>query len=129
VIASIAAGRHLAVRTALWQLASVAVVALAWLFARDAQWALAAASAGGAVALGSWLAARVALGGGVGSAGMALSRVLLGLALKWGVAIGALALCMRAGLPALALLAGAVAAVVTQMLVMFGQTQSNQPAS
>jgi len=122
VIPSIAAGRHLSVRTALWQLASVGVVALAWLL-KGGVWALAAAIAGGAVALGGWLAARVALAGGALSAGMALSRMLLGLGLKWGVVIGTLAVCMRAELPALALLAGAVAAVIAQMLVMFSQTK------
>jgi len=120
VIPSIAAGRHLSVRTALWQLAGVAVVALAWLL-KGGQWALAAGLAGGAVALGGWLAARVALSGGALSAGAAVSRMLLGLGLKWGLTIGTLALCMRAGLPALALLAGALAAVLTQMLVLIGQ--------
>jgi len=128
VIASIAAGRQLSVRTVLWQSASVTVASLAWLF-QGGQWALAAAIAGGAVVLGGWLAAQVALGGGVGTAGVVLTRVLLGLGLKWGLAIGTLALCMRAGMPALALLAGAVAAVVTQMLVMFGQTQVHQQTS
>jgi len=120
VIPSIAAGRHLSVRTALWQLVCVAVVALAWLL-KGGSWALAAALAGGAVALGGWLAARVALGDGAGTAGSALVRMLLGLGLKWGVTLGVLALSLRAGLPALALLAGASAAVITQMLVLIGQ--------
>jgi len=120
VIPSIAAGRSLSVRTARWQLACVAVVALAWLL-KGGQWALAAGLAGSAVALGGWLAARVALGGGAGTAGSALVRMLLGLGLKWGLTLGTLALCLKAGLPALALLAGAIAAVLTQMLVLIGQ--------
>jgi len=125
VIPSIAAGRQLSVRTARWQSVCVAVVALAWLV-KGAPWALAAALAGAAVVLGSWLAARVALGGGAGPAGMALMRMLLGLGLKWGLVVVTLAISLRAGLPALALLAGAVAAVLTQVLVMLGQASSHQ---
>jgi len=125
VTSPITQGLHRSVRAVVWQVLAVAVVALAW-SAKGGAWALAAALGGAAATLGGWLFARVALGGGIGAAGRALNRLLLGIGLKWGTVLAALAACLALGLPALALLVGTIAAVVTHTLVMFGQTQANQ---
>jgi len=78
VTSPITQGLHRSVRAVVWQVLAVAVVALAW-SAKGGAWALAAALGGAAATLGGWLFARVALGGGIGAAGRALNRLLLGI--------------------------------------------------
>jgi hypothetical protein len=110
---SLAAGRRVADRALLAQGLAVGVAAaLAGLVAGGPA-AVAAGLAGAAMCLGTWLAARVALGGVVQRAGAAFGRLLAGLALKW-LSVGAgLALVLGPlQLPALPALAGVVVAVV-----------------
>ena len=75
--------------------------------------ALAALVGGGAMTLGSLVAAWGAFGGGVAGAGVALGRLLLGTALKWMFAIVGLYLAMAVWkLPAVPALAGAAMAAL-----------------
>lgn len=81
--------------------------------------ALAALVGGGAMALGSVLAAWGAFGGGVAGAGTALGRLLLGTALKWVVVAGGLYLAMAVWrLPAVPALAGAALAATALVVSM-----------
>ncbi|NLG60443.1 MAG: hypothetical protein GX538_09845 [Gammaproteobacteria bacterium] len=115
-----AEGRRLARRAIIWQAAAVAVAALAFL-AKSADWALAVALGGGAIAAGGWLSGAVALGGGVGPSSVALARLMAGVGLKWVVVIGALLLgIMLAGLPPLPMVVGVVVALAAQLLAMAG---------
>jgi F0F1-type ATP synthase assembly protein I len=92
------------------------LVALAFLL-QGAQAALAAAIGGGAVALGSLVLAWRSMMGPAYSAGLALSRMVSGLILKWFVVLGALYLSLaRLGLPPLPLLAGLLAAMAASFL-------------
>jgi len=112
-----------------WQLlAAASVAALAWLF-KDGNWSLAALSGGVAVALGNGLAAWVAFGGGAGTAGSVLARMLLGMGLKWALVIGTLSACLAFGLPILALLVGVVAVMASQVLALLGGSRSGGPAT
>ncbi len=110
---SLDAGRRVAHRALLAQ--ALAIVATAGLTAAVAgsRAAMAAGLAGAAMCLGTWLAARVALGGGVQRAAAAFGRLLVATTLKW-LALGAgLALVLGPlALPALPALAGVVVAVV-----------------
>ena len=73
--------------------------------------ALAVLAGGGALVLGSLVAAWGAFSGGLASAGMALGRLLLGMAAKWLVVIVGLYLTMAVWrLPAVPALAGAALA-------------------
>lgn len=123
MLTSIAAGRRLSWRAILWQLVAVAVVALAFLV-KGPVWSLAAAVGGSAVVLGGWLFGVIALGGGVNASTGVLARMLLGVLLKWVVAIGVLVVGVGAGLPPLPLLAGVVVALVMQMLAMTSGQQA-----
>jgi len=106
-----------------WQLLTAAMIALAWLV-KGGNWSLAALSGSMAVVSGNWLAAYIALGGGVGTAGTVLVRMLVGMGLKWAVVIGTLAGCLALGLPMLALLTGMVAALAAHVLVMLGNSRT-----
>lgn len=110
---SLDAGRRVAQRALLAQgLAVAATAAIAGLVA-GAPAALAAGLAGAALCLGTWLAAWVALGGGVQRAGAAYGRLLVGTVLKWSALAAGLALVLGPlRLPALPALAGVVVAVV-----------------
>nr|WP_225540781.1 hypothetical protein [Xanthomonas sp. XNM01] len=115
---SVAAGRRQAGRAIAWQVVATLLVALLCLTA-GLRWSAAALVGGGAVTLAIWLAARVALGGGVGSAGLAVTRLLAGMAVKWMVVIGVMALGVVAwGLPPLPMLIAAAVALVAQMLAL-----------
>ncbi|WP_162455230.1 ATP synthase subunit I [Pseudoxanthomonas kalamensis] len=102
---SVAAGRRLALRAAVWQAVAVAIAALAFLI-KGPQAAIAAAVGGAGVVLGNALAAHVALGGGVVAARPAFRRLLIATLLKWTAAITvfavALAVWRMAPLPVLA---------------------------
>ena len=113
---SLTANRRLAFRTVAVQAAVAMLVALAFLL-QGAQAALAAAIGGGAVALGSLVLAWRSMMGPAYSAGLALSRMVSGLILKWFVVLGALYLSLaRLGLPPLPLLAGLLAAMAASFL-------------
>ena len=106
---SVAAGRRLVLRAAVWQTAAVLLVALLFLL-RGVPQAVAAAIGGLAIVVGALLAAWMAFGGGVLGAVSAVLRLVAGMVVKWVVVIGVLV--MGAGLyklPPLPLLAGVVA--------------------
>ena len=115
-----AEGRRLARRAIIWQTAAVAVAALAFL-AKGADWALAVAVGGAAIAVGAWLSSVIALGGGISPSTVALARLMAGVAVKWVVVVGVLLLGIAlAGLPPLPMLVGVVVALVAQLLAMAG---------
>lgn len=113
-----AAGRRLAQRMAAVQATAVLLTALACL-PIGPRAALAVGLAGGVVALGNWLASRLALRSQAPGAGEALAGVLLGALAKWvlvlGVAWVAVAVCR---LPPAAVLGGFVVAVLAQIAGM-----------
>ena len=107
---SAAAGRRLARRAAAYQATATLATALACLLSGPSA-ALGALAGGAAMTLGSLLAAWGTFSGGVAGAGMALGRLLLGMAAKWIVVAGGLYLAIAAWkLPALPVLAGAALA-------------------
>jgi len=116
VLNSVAAGRRLAQRTAALQGAVTLATALACLLSgREA--ALGAGTGGAAMTLGSLVAAVGAFGGGVSTAGLALGRLLLGMAAKWVVVFAGLFLAIGVWhLPPLAVLAGAASAAVALLV-------------
>ncbi len=123
----LAAGTRLLRRTIAWQAVAVAALALALLAAGSA-WLLGAAAGGAAIILGGALYGALALGGGIAPAGGALARLVLGLLAKWFVVIAALfAAIAVARLPALAVLGGAVVALVAQVLAMAGGHRYGNP--
>ena len=116
---SVTHGRQQARKALLAQVLAVAVVALALLAASPAH-ALAAALGGGALALGGWLSAWVALGGQTpAAAGLALGRLVTGLVLKWALLLAALLLGLAVWrLPPAALVGGVLVALLAQVLAM-----------
>lgn len=115
---SAAAGRRLTLRVVANQAVATLLTAVACLMIgpRDA---LAALAGGGAMTLGSLVAAWGAFGGGVAGAGAALGRLLLGTAAKWLVVALGLYLAMAVWrLPAVPALAGAAMAAAAFMLAV-----------
>ena len=113
---SLTANRRLALRMVAVQAAVATLVALAFLF-QGVQAALAAGIGGGAVALGSLVLAWRSMFGPAYSAGLALSRLVSGLILKWFVVLGALYVSLaRLGLPPLPLMAGLLATMAASFL-------------
>lgn len=113
----IAAGRRSALRAAAVQATVAMLVALVFL-AQGPGHALGAGIGGVALALGNALAAGVSLGGIV-SARVAFARLLLGVMLKWLVAIGIFAIALEAWrLPPLPMLVGLVAGLLAYMLAL-----------
>ena len=111
------AGRRLARRTAAWQAGTTALLALA-LLSQGASHAVAAAVGGAAILFGSALAARLMVGGGVMPANAVMARWFAGVVLKLALVFTVLLLGLGAWrLPPLALLAGIVVALLTQLLV------------
>ena len=118
---SVAAGRRLVLRAAVWQTGAVLLVALLFL-----PWglprAVAAVIGGLAIVVGALLAAWMAFGGGVLGAVSAVLRLVAGMVVKWVVVIGVLV--VGAGLyklPPLPLLAGVITGLVAQVLVATGK--------
>ncbi|MBO9716461.1 MAG: hypothetical protein J7507_06530 [Pseudoxanthomonas sp.] len=113
---SVAAARRQAARTIAWQVAATLLVALVCLW-QGPRWLVAALVGGGAVTLGALVATHVALGGGVGPAGVAFARLLVGMVLKWlwvaAVLVTALAVLKLPGIP---LVAGVTAATLALVL-------------
>ncbi|GAB6194718.1 hypothetical protein [Lysobacter xanthus] len=116
----LSAGRRLASRAIAWQATAAALTAVLFLplGARDA---LGAAVGGGAVVAAALVSMLVALGGGIGPAGIAIAKLLLGMAAKWATVAIVLVLGLALWrLPPLPLLVGVlvatVAAVPAQLL-------------
>ena len=119
VLNSVDAGRRLMLRAAVYPLAAVTVLALAFLLLAGPKYALGALASGVAVSAGGWVAARMALGGGVQAAGSAMSRLILAVVAKWALVFGVLAVGFVVfKLPALALLAGIAAGLMFQVLAL-----------
>lgn len=116
---SVIHGRQQARKVLIAQMVAVAAVALALLAASPAH-ALAAALGGGALVLGSWLAAWLAFAGNdPAAAATALGRLLAGMALKWLALIAALLLGVAMWrLPPLGMACGVVAALLAQIVAM-----------
>lgn len=113
---SVAAGRRLAQRAIAWQAAATVLVALAFLV-KGTSWSLAALAGGGALTLGNLASTAVALGGGVGPAGAAFARLLMGMAVKWLLVLIVIAVALAVfRLPGLPLMAGVVAATLALVL-------------
>ena len=116
---SVDAGRRLMLRAAVYPLAAVAVLALVLLLLAGPKYALGALASGTAVSAGGWVAARMALGGGVQAAGSAMSRLILAVVAKWALVFGVLAVGFVVfKLPALALLAGIAVGLMFQVLAL-----------
>lgn len=116
---SVDAGRRLMLRAAVYPLAAVAVLALAFLLLAGPKYALGALASGIAVSAGGWVAARMALGGGVQAAGSAMSRLILAVVAKWALVFGVLVVGFVVfKLPALALLAGIAVGLMFQVLAL-----------
>ena len=110
------AGRRLALRATVFQAGATALVALTFL-PHGLPSALGALVGGGALVAGSAIAALVALGGGVGPAGAAIARLLVGVVLKWVVVFAVFVFGMAGfGLPPLPMLAGLLAATLAFVL-------------
>jgi len=119
VLNSVDAGRRLMLRAAVYPLAAVAVLALAFLLLAGPAYALGALASGIAVSAGGWVAARMALGGGVQAAGSAMSRLILAVVAKWALVFGVLVVGFVVfKLPALALLAGIAVGLMFQVLAL-----------
>lgn len=115
---SVDAGRRLMLRAAVYPLAAVVVLALALLFMGPG-YALGALVSGVAVVGGSALAAWVGLGGGVQTAGSAMVRMFVGLALKLVLIVAVLGMAFFWWrLPPLALLAAIPVALMFQVLAL-----------
>ena len=115
---SAAAGRRLTLRVVANQAVATLLTAVVCLMIGPRA-ALAALVGGGAMTLGSLVAAWGAFGGGVAGAGAALGRLLLGTAVKWLVVAMGLYLAMAVWrLPAVPALAGAAMAAAAFMLAV-----------
>lgn len=127
---SVAAGRRLARRTVGYQAIATAATALVCMVWWDATAALGALAGGGAVTLGSGLAAWRAMGGGVTGSGAALLRLMLGTGLKWMVVAIGLVLALSAWrLPAGPVLAGAVLATLAWLPAAMLASRAEEPAT
>ena len=115
---SVETGRRLMLRAAVYPLAAVAVLALAFLLVGP-KYALGALASGVAVSAGGWVAARMALGGGVLGAGSAMARLIIAVVAKWALVFGVLMVgFLYFKLPALALLAGIAVGLMFQVLAL-----------
>lgn len=123
----LAAGSRLVRRTIAFQAVAVAALSLA-LLAKGSAWALAAVAGGAAIAAGGALYGALALGGGIAPAGGALARLVLGLLAKWFVVIATLFIAIAVvKLPPLAVIGGAVVALVAQVLAMASGHRNGNP--
>lgn len=115
---SVDTGRRLMVRAAVYPLVAVAIASALSLLL-GVKFAGGVALTGLAAALGGWVAARTALGGGVQAAGSAMTRLILAMVFKWVVVIVALALGFALWhLPPLALMAGVAIGLIFQVLAL-----------
>ena len=116
---SLAANRRSAYRMVAAQFVVAMLVALAFWVAQGDKEALAAAIGGGSVAVGSLVLAWRSMPRGAASAGLALSRMVSGLLLKWFVVLGAAYVAMaKLHLPPLPLIVGLVAGMAAMFLTL-----------
>jgi len=119
VLNSVDSGRRLMLRAAVYPLVAVAVLTLAFLLLAGPMYALGALASGVAVSAGGWVAARMALSGGVQAAGSAMTRLILAVVAKWVLVFGVLMVGFLVfKLPALALLAGIAVGLMFQVLAL-----------
>lgn len=112
---SLASGRRLALRIVLLQLVVALVIGLAFL-ALGRREALSGAAGAAVVALGTALLS-VRFFSGLDGAGMALTRLLTGMILKWVVIVGGLVVILfQYKLPPLAAITGLVVAYAVYLL-------------
>jgi F0F1-type ATP synthase assembly protein I len=112
----IAAGRSAAARAVAVEIATVGLVAGAFLL-QGRREALAALAGGMAMAAGHALAAAVSFGGGIQPAGAAFARLLLGALGKWVVVVAVLAVVLEAWrLPPLPVVVGVAVGVFAYLL-------------
>jgi ATP synthase protein I len=115
VLNSLASGRRLALRIVILQLAVAMLTGLVFL-ALGRREAMSAAAGAAIVALGTALLS-MRFFSGLGGAGMALSRLLTGMILKWIVIVGGLVMILfQFKLPPLAAITGLVAAYAVYLL-------------
>jgi ATP synthase protein I len=115
----ISAHRRVLAQAVVPQAVATALAAVAALAFRGAPWSLGVLAGGGATLVGGWLSMRLALGGGVGPGTTALLRVLGGVLVKWVVVIAVLLAAVAwAGWPPAAVLAGALVALVAQVVAL-----------
>ncbi|WP_187770687.1 hypothetical protein [Cognatilysobacter lacus] len=108
----LSAGRRLASRAIVWQAIATAVASLAFL-PFDVRDALATAVGGGAVVAAAAVSMLIALGGGIRPAGVAMARLLLGMAAKWATVAIVIVLGLAVWrLPPMPLLVGVIVATV-----------------
>ena len=116
---SLAANRRSAYRMVAAQFVVAMLVALAFWAFQGRKEALAAAIGGGSVAVGSLVLAWRGMPRGAASAGLALSRMVSGLLLKWFVVLGAAYVAMaKLHLPPLPLIVGLVAGMAAMFLTL-----------
>jgi len=119
VLNSVDAGRRLMLRAAVYPLVAVAVLALGFLLLAGPKYALGALATGVSIAASGWFVARMGLSGGVQPAGSAMLKLILSMLAKWVFLIVVFVVCFKVlGLPALALLAGVIAALTFQALAL-----------
>ena len=112
---SLASGRRLALRITLLQLAVAVLAGLAFL-ALGRREAVSAAAGAAVVAVGTALLSMRSFSG-LGGAGVALSRLLTGMILRWIVIVGGLAMILvQYKLPPLAAISGLVAAFAVYLM-------------
>ncbi|MEF2148005.1 hypothetical protein V3390_01215 [Luteimonas sp. FXH3W] len=112
----LSAGRRHARHAAGFGLVATVLTALVF-FALQHRWepALAALTGGLGVVAGSWLGARVALGGRAQAAGLAFMRLLVGLGVKWLLVVAAMVFSVARGWPPLPLLIAVIVAILAPL--------------
>ena len=127
---SIAAGRRLAIRVVVAQVAATALAA-AGFACRGWDDALAVLAGGGTVVLGTAVLALRLFAGPPAAAGTVLARMIVGNLLRWCViGIGLYLAMVTSRLPGLPVMAGLVAALLPQLFGLHeGFAQHNPPAT
>ena len=115
----ISAHRRALAQAVVPQAVATGLAAVAALVVKGAPWAWGVLAGGLAVIAGGWLSTRLALGGGVGRGITALLRLMAGMLAKWVVEIAVLLAAVAwASWPAVAVLAGTLVALVTQIVAL-----------
>ncbi|RMH92832.1 hypothetical protein EBB59_07665 [Lysobacter pythonis] len=124
----VARSKRMVRQAALRQMLAVALAAVAagFLAPGGLRFGLGVFVGGLAVALGNWLAARIALAGGVAPANVVLVRWFAGIVVRWGVFLAVMVGAVAAWkLPPLALLIGVLAALVAYVVSVSLKTVRN----
>ena len=113
----LSAGRRHADRNALVGIVAVLLTALAILAVQQQLPAAWAALVGGlGVVVGSWIGARISLGGTVQGAGTAFFRLLVGLGTKWLIVVAAMLVGIAQGWPVLPLMIAVIVAILAPLI-------------